>query len=73
MQDVIANPPSEGGASVFILYRASVVGGALAAGDDAVEAGFFSLDSLPELAFESTRRVVRSMRERLASPAGSSG
>jgi 8-oxo-dGTP diphosphatase len=58
--DVYYNPPSpQGGASVFILYRANLLGGELEAGDDADDAGFFSLDRLPELAFASTRDAIR--------------
>ena len=56
--DVFHNPPGAGGASVFILYRAKAVGGTLAAGDDAADAGFFALDQLPELAFDSTKAAV---------------
>ncbi|MFO7663323.1 MAG: NUDIX domain-containing protein [Chloroflexota bacterium] len=57
--DVFFNPPDIGGASIFVLYRATQIGGSLVAGDDAEDAGFFSLDQLPELAFESTRVAVR--------------
>lgn len=56
--DVFHNPPGGGGASVFILYRGRAIGGALAAGDDADDAGFFALDQLPELAFASTKAAV---------------
>ena len=56
--DVIHNPPAEGGASIFILYRARLLGGELQAGDDADDVGFFGREELPELAFASTRRVV---------------
>lgn len=54
---------SEGGASIFILYRAQLLGGELRAGDDADEAAFFGPDELPELAFASTRDAVRWLRE----------
>jgi ADP-ribose pyrophosphatase YjhB (NUDIX family) len=47
-----------GGASIFILYRARVLGGRLQAGDDAEEAGLFGPDELPELAFDSTHDAV---------------
>lgn len=58
--DVYYTPPSgSGGASVFILYRATLAGGHLQPGDDADEAGFFRLDNLPELAFASTRDAIR--------------
>jgi 8-oxo-dGTP diphosphatase len=43
-----------GGASFFLAFAAEVVGGSLAAGDDALDAAFFAADSLPELAFAST-------------------
>jgi 8-oxo-dGTP diphosphatase len=48
-----------GGASIFILYRAKLMGGELRAGDDAAEAGFFGMGKLPELAFTSTRDAIR--------------
>jgi hypothetical protein len=35
-----------------------VVGGTLAAADDALDARFFAADELPELAFESTLDAV---------------
>ena len=56
--DVVHNPPGQGGASIFIMYRAELLGGTLQAGDDADDAGFFALDALPELAFESTQGVL---------------
>lgn len=60
--DVFHDPPVEGGASLFILYRARVTGGRLQAGDDAAEARFFDLDALPDIAFRSTREAVRLLR-----------
>ena len=57
--DVYHNPPQQGGASVFILYRADVVGGKARAGDDADAVGFFGPDELPELAFASTHAAIR--------------
>lgn len=62
---VYHNPPSEGGASVFILYQAKRVGGILQAGDDAGDAGFFGLDELPEIAFSSTLDAIEKLKERL--------
>jgi len=59
--DVFFNPPSAGGASIFILYRATLLGGQLQAGDDADAAGFFASDQLPELAFASTRAAVAAL------------
>lgn len=46
------------GASFFLAFEAAVVGGELAAADDALEAGFFAAHELPELAFDSTRDAV---------------
>jgi ADP-ribose pyrophosphatase YjhB (NUDIX family) len=59
--DVFANPPQQGGASIFILYDAEVLGGEIKAGDDAGEAAFHSLDALPRLAFASTHAAIRSL------------
>lgn len=60
---VFHNPPEQGGASVFILYRGERIGGNLLPGDDASDAGFFARDALPELAFASTRHAVELLRE----------
>lgn len=43
------------GASFFLAFEAVAVGGTLAAADDALDAGFFDPQALPELAFTSTR------------------
>jgi 8-oxo-dGTP diphosphatase len=51
--------PGRGGASFFLAFEATVVGGTLAAADDALAAGFFGVDELPELAFPSTIDAVR--------------
>ena len=67
LEDVYFNAsakPGQPGASIFILYRAELVGGELQAGDDAVDAAFFALEDLPELAFTSTHRAVEKLRER---------
>jgi ADP-ribose pyrophosphatase YjhB (NUDIX family) len=60
--DVYYNPPGSG-ASIFILYRARLLGGQLRAGDDADEAAFFGPDALPELAFASTRAAIALWRQ----------
>lgn len=46
--------------TVGIWFEATVTGGHLAAGDDADEAGFFPLDALPELAFETDAALIES-------------
>jgi 8-oxo-dGTP diphosphatase len=51
--------PGRGGASFFLAFAAEVVGGVLAAADDAVEAAFFGPDELPPLAFDSTLDAAR--------------
>jgi 8-oxo-dGTP diphosphatase len=58
---VYYNPPEQGGASIFILYRGRLVGGELRPGDDADAAGFFGPDQLPDLAFASTYDAIRQM------------
>lgn len=63
LMDVYQNPVHQGGASVFILYRARRLGGELRAGDDADRAAFFALDDLPELGFVSTRDAVRRLQD----------
>jgi 8-oxo-dGTP diphosphatase len=59
--DVYFNPLAlkQGGASIFILFKARLVSGELEAGDDALEAGFFGPNELPELAFTSTQDAIR--------------
>ncbi len=47
--------------TVGIWFEATVVGGDLEAGDDAVEAGYFPLDDLPDLAFETDAELIRSL------------
>ena len=53
-----ADAIEQGGASLFILYHAKLMGGNIKAGDDAEEVGFFHPNDLPELAFQSTYDVV---------------
>lgn len=54
--------PGRGGASFFLAFEATVVGGELAAADDALDAGFFAVDELPPLAFPSTQDAARRTR-----------
>ena len=58
--DVYFNPGAAGpGASIFVLYRARLLGGDLCPGDDAADARFFALDDLPEIAFASARDAIQ--------------
>ncbi len=49
------------GNALLVLYRARVVGGALAAGDDAAEVRWFPLTELPPIAFEAHRAALASL------------
>jgi ADP-ribose pyrophosphatase YjhB (NUDIX family) len=55
--DAFLNPPADGGA-LFLLFRGQWVSGEAIAGDDADDAGFFTRDDLPPLAFASTDAAV---------------
>lgn len=62
--NVYHNPTVSGpGASIFIMYKARLLGGELRAGDDAAAAAFFELDELPELAFDSTRDAIQQLTQ----------
>lgn len=52
--DLLGLYPAGSGTSFFLAFTATVVGGALAAGDDARDARFFASDELPPMAFAST-------------------
>ena len=55
--DVIARTEHTRGADILIVYAAQEQSGELAAGDDALQARYFSLSALPPLAFESTKQI----------------
>lgn len=48
--------------TVGIWFRGTVVGGALVAGDDADDVGYFALDDLPPLAFDTDQALFEQMR-----------
>jgi len=50
--------------TVGIWFDATVTGGELAAGDDAVEVGWFDLTALPEMAFDTDVAYIASILER---------
>ncbi len=56
--DLVARPVDSIGAHLIIYYAAQILGGSLAAGDDADAVDFFRPDQLPELAFESPQTLV---------------
>ena len=64
--DVYYNPPQQGGASIFILYRARLLGGQIQAGDDADAAAFFAPAELPDIAFASTRAAIQLLIKRVS-------
>jgi ADP-ribose pyrophosphatase YjhB (NUDIX family) len=47
--------------TVGVWFAGIVTGGTLVAGDDAEEVGWFDLEDLPDLAFETDRRLLRSL------------
>jgi 8-oxo-dGTP diphosphatase len=63
LADVLPGDGSGVGASIVILYIGEVVGGKLAAHDDADQARFFGCDELPEVAFQSTQRLLSRWKE----------
>lgn len=51
--------------AVLVLYLAQIVGGTLAASDDALEVAWFPLEELPEdIAFASHRQALKDYRDR---------
>lgn len=48
--------------TVGVWFAGTVVGGALEPGDDADDAGFFALDDLPPLAFETDEALIERLR-----------
>lgn len=63
--DVVFSQEHIRGASIVILYRGEVIGGTLAAGDDAGDVGFFGPEELPPIAFLATKRAIEMWRSEL--------
>ena len=51
------------GAAVTLVYRVTQLSGKVIAADDAADAGFFGLDDMPELAFDSTRDITLRLKK----------
>jgi ADP-ribose pyrophosphatase YjhB (NUDIX family) len=62
--DVISGQEHPRGAHILIVYRGELLSGELLAGDDADGVEFFSLDSLPPLAFQSTAQILELIKRR---------
>lgn len=60
--DMLTGREHQHGADIFLIYRARLIGGELRAADDADGAGWFPLDALPELAFNSTKKILTDPR-----------
>ncbi|HSF82535.1 MAG TPA: NUDIX hydrolase [Anaerolineales bacterium] len=60
--DVLSGQEHPRGAHIILFYRADIISGTLFPNDDVDRAAFFALDSLPQLAFESTRQILNRAR-----------
>jgi 8-oxo-dGTP diphosphatase len=56
--DVFSGQEHPRGAHIIIFYRGFIVDGDLSAGDDVDQVGFFAIDSLPPMAFKTTRIII---------------
>jgi ADP-ribose pyrophosphatase YjhB (NUDIX family) len=56
--DVFHTPDDGGQADIVIAYAATIIGGLLQAADDAEAAAWFTKDTVPEIAFLPTERIV---------------
>ena len=61
--DLIGLFSEPGNPVIVVAYAAQETGGTLAAGPEALEVGFFNVDSLPELAFPRDREVLGTWRD----------
>jgi len=58
--DIVAGREHPRGADFVIVYQAEVLGGEMAANDDADAVEWFDKNNLPPLAFRATQRVLQS-------------
>jgi ADP-ribose pyrophosphatase YjhB (NUDIX family) len=63
--DVIYGREHPSGATIVIIYAAEIVGGELAASDDADAVEYFAPTDLPPLAFEATRVAIEGWQRRV--------
>jgi ADP-ribose pyrophosphatase YjhB (NUDIX family) len=56
--DVVFSQEHPRGASILIIYKATVESGQLKPGDDASQAAYFKVSDLPPLAFNSTIQIL---------------
>ena len=63
--DMLTGREHARGADILLIYRVHVTGGELHAADDADRADWFSLDALPELAFNSTKKVIGEIKSKI--------
>ena len=61
--DVISGQEHPRGAHIIIIYLGETIKGELKAGDDVDRVGFYPLDDLPPLAFETTQVIVERFRD----------
>jgi ADP-ribose pyrophosphatase YjhB (NUDIX family) len=59
LHGVLAGQEHARGAHILIVYRVELLAGELTPGDDVDRAAYFSLDTLPPLAFHSTLKILR--------------
>ena len=55
--DLLTGRERSRGADIFLVYCVHIIGGDLCAADDADGAAWYLLDALPELAFNSTKKI----------------
>jgi ADP-ribose pyrophosphatase YjhB (NUDIX family) len=58
LRELLSGREHANGSDILIVYDARIIGGELKPGDDADRAEFFPLHSLPELAFQSTAKIL---------------